>query len=1001
VEITNRSLDRYKLSLRQTDNARQALDRMLSGSQPCTPANLFTVGRGLWNLVTDTTSKGGRQDALTAFWHVLLYELRRRLPRANTCEQWVELDRLLQYLSTVPITTNDKRYTAWKAFLDRWVSPPFPNLPPEAEAALEPYQKNIVGKFHEISLSGFGGPGAQSEAEGKAELAKVYVDLDAKTDPGTGTHGRMEAAELGQAPPDRVPALERIALQPRLVLIGLPGSGKSTLLKFFSLCLAQCGLKPEAHWLAHLHLWPKEEADLIPVFVELRQFAAGFLGKTPDVYDGQYLTDYILAQLKPSPLEKCAGPLTEALTAGRVIVFLDGLDEVPDDDTLRRFVLDTVEAFAIGPFKASRIVVSCRPRSYDDPKWQLDGFERAELAELDKAKIEQFIERFYEEVAHRNQDFEAKKADRVVKLKQAVQREELRELAANPFMLTVMAWLHRFEELPKKRAAILNRLVEMLLFKWEEIRLRDDKGHPEPRLSELLKQHDLEVTSLRRVLCRLAFQARLTSLLMSNGAKAPSCVSIPKSKLLSALEELPDPEKHSKNTREQWALQVCQVIDLRTGLLVPDGGDSFTMPYKLQEFLAGEHLTNRDELQTVGQEFGLISPPYSFDRVVAKLVGDNGYWEEVVKWAAAIQAHVKSAPADARDLALELCTAEAPSPAVAVRRAVVAGEILWEVGPQEIKNTHRLYGPNCLKRVRDSLDEMMTRKSLPPKQRASAGVARGWLEDLPRGVGLKDGLPDIDFIPTKPLPSGKFMLAENRQRVEIEQPYRISRYPVTVAQFQAFVAAGGYEDDRSDEATKHLLRWWGKEGLEWKRAKDITEPEDSDPVFQTPNHPRVGMSWYEAMAFCAWLTDRLWQKGELKKNQAIRLPHEAEWEQAARWNKQKDRADDRLYPWSGKDEQDLAQRCNMAETVIGHTSAVGLFPNGNADCGAADMSGNVWEWCENWYDEKEKQSRVLRGGSWGNVSPERLRCAYRNDCPPDGRNSNVGFRCVLVEDSSP
>ncbi len=630
-----------EVSLRKYDTERRCLERMLSGEQHCSPENLYTVGRGLWKLVTEPTTKEGRQDAIQTFWHALLHGLRRRFPRANTSEQWVELDELLQAPSAARSGTDDPRFAVWKAFLDRWILPPLPAfLASEAATALEPYRQNLVGKFFEISLSGFGGPGAQFEAEGKAELARVYIDLDAKAEAERGAHGRMEQAASGQTMPDKVPALKQLALRTRLVLIGLPGSGKSTLLKFFSLCLAQCGLEPDAHWLEHLKLWPKEETDLIPVFVELRQFAASLPATLPAVDGGQHLTNYIIQQLKPSPLEKCADALKTALTTGRAIVFLDGLDEVPDDDKLRRFVLDTVEAFALGPFQASRIVVTCRPRSCDDPAWQLNGFEKSDLAELDAPKIERFIEQFYAEVARRNPGFAALQADRIAKLKLAVQREELRELAANPFMLTVMAWLHRFEELPKKRASILNRLVEMLLFKWEELRQRDDPAHPETRLSELLNRHDLEVTSLRRVLCRLAFQARQAAPPPPGDQPAQPSVSIAKSKLLSALAELPDTDKHSPDTREQWALQVIQVIDRRTGLLVPEGGHFFTMPYKLQEFLAGEHLTNRDELETVGKELGLHWDRYPFDQVVTQLVGDNGYWEEVVKWAAAIQAHV-------------------------------------------------------------------------------------------------------------------------------------------------------------------------------------------------------------------------------------------------------------------------------------------------------------------------------------------------------------------------
>jgi formylglycine-generating enzyme required for sulfatase activity len=104
----------------------------------------------------------------------------------------------------------------------------------------------------------------------------------------------------------------------------------------------------------------------------------------------------------------------------------------------------------------------------------------------------------------------------------------------------------------------------------------------------------------------------------------------------------------------------------------------------------------------------------------------------------------------------------------------------------------------------------------------------------------------------------------------------------------------------------------------------------------------------------------------------------------------------------GKDDADLAEHCNMYETGIGHTSAVTLFPQGKADCGAMDLSGNVWEWCENWYDGKIKGFRVLRGGSWFDVGPDYLSCSFRFRDASFYRSHYYGFRCVVVlGDSAP
>ena len=124
------------------------------------------------------------------------------------------------------------------------------------------------------------------------------------------------------------------------------------------------------------------------------------------------------------------------------------------------------------------------------------------------------------------------------------------------------------------------------------------------------------------------------------------------------------------------------------------------------------------------------------------------------------------------------------------------------------------------------------------------------------------------------------------------------------------------------------------------------------------------------------------------------MPKEAQWERAARG------IDGRDHPWKGG-EDDIALRCNMGGTGIGHTSAAGLFPSGKAACGAMDMSGNVWEWCEDLY-QSDQPYRVLRGGSWIHYGLRSLRASYRGSGDPGSRSCDVGFRvvCVVVGSAS-
>ena len=138
-----------------------------------------------------------------------------------------------------------------------------------------------------------------------------------------------------------------------------------------------------------------------------------------------------------------------------------------------------------------------------------------------------------------------------------------------------------------------------------------------------------------------------------------------------------------------------------------------------------------------------------------------------------------------------------------------------------------------------------------------------------------------------------------------------------------------------------------------------------------------------------------------KLGQAIELPHEYEWEVAARWDGEK--ADGRTYPWG--DEFD-PQKANTHEGGIRQTTAVGLYPAGkNEALDLYDLSGNVWEWCRNKYDnpyddavEQSGDWRVLRGGAWINLQ-ESARVANRNEDLNDRSNRDYGFRVVVVRRS--
>jgi len=206
---------------------------------------------------------------------------------------------------------------------------------------------------------------------------------------------------------------------------------------------------------------------------------------------------------------------------------------------------------------------------------------------------------------------------------------------------------------------------------------------------------------------------------------------------------------------------------------------------------------------------------------------------------------------------------------------------------------------------------------------------------------------------------------------EVElKAYQLGRYPVTVEDYQRFMEDDGYQNER----------WWKAGGFGQR-----SEPGRWEEQSEHPNRPVVGVSWYEAAAYCAWA--------------GVRLPTEAEWERAARGTEGWE------YPW-GHEPPDPS-RANYRETKVGRPSPVGLFPLGATPEGIQDLAGNVWEWIADWYapdyygksprenpqGPRRGEGRVVRGGCWF-VGSRVLRAAYRYWDVPEDRYDVQSFRCA-------
>jgi formylglycine-generating enzyme required for sulfatase activity len=210
----------------------------------------------------------------------------------------------------------------------------------------------------------------------------------------------------------------------------------------------------------------------------------------------------------------------------------------------------------------------------------------------------------------------------------------------------------------------------------------------------------------------------------------------------------------------------------------------------------------------------------------------------------------------------------------------------------------------------------------------------------------------------------------------------IDRYPVTVNRFRRFVEAGaeGYLDER----------FWSAEGWRWRKNVKRTEPRSWADQLSHSNRPVVSVSWYEAEAYCAWLSAR--------SGHRVSLPTEAQWEYAARGGA------GRKYPWGDAEPTD--RHMNFKMRVV-HATPVGIYPEGATPEGVQELSGNAWEWCRDWraaYQPEDQTdplgpnggtSRVLRGGGF-DLNARGCRAAYRFNNLPELGLGYVGFRCVVL-----
>jgi formylglycine-generating enzyme required for sulfatase activity len=847
-------------------------------------------------------------------------------------------------------------------------------------------------------------------------LSKIYTELD------TQSSVKLTAAEKKALKDrhDRSPeleginerdeerplrALEAVAAHRRLVLLGEPGGGKSTFGRHVAHELAMRALAHEAPSPTFVRDW-KDKTKCLPVIVILRDFDAWLPDPLSGKAEPKHVLDFIHHTLAQNNQSAAIASMNAALAKGTAFVLFDGLDEVDR----REFVGAALTAFARGYPEGNRYLLTCRVASYpdDQPALQIPIFDqRFTLRRFDRAKVRQFVQAWYAELQRVGDVTATEAANKQAMLIKALdEREDLLDLAQNPHQLKLMTWVHTHKQLPDYRAQVYYETIQLAL--WQRERLKRVGPGAGAVVGDAIKLEALlhGIDNGRKVIVDKLAQAAFRALEIHKpeasttaGTDADKLADVSESALERDLAEL---RKDGRGKPDKnWARDVLDEVCLRSGLLARRLGGNLTFPHRtIQEYLAGAHMLAERDM-----------PAW-----VHALADDYARWREAVLLGVGKEKYVDNQPQYRIEALVKQLLRDAqhkPDDPIAWRKTLLAGEILVEINAAKWQD----FEGDLIDATRQQLRRLIEENRLPALPRVNAGDALARIGD-PRFFGEEQmHLPNDGALGFTHVPAGRFYMGtrpedfervmtlvkaskddwkyfEREKNPQPETPtdaYYIARYPVTVAQFKQFV------------------------------TETQTQLHNSDALQGLDTHPVRWVTWYEAMAYCDWLTERIKtsqvairiaetsEVGARIRNEGWRvmLPSEAEWERAARGD-----ADMRVFTWA--DDVPHPDRANYHETGIGRRSPVGCFPGGVSLHGCLDMVGNLWEWTRSIYapypydpsdlqranvKADDNEPRVLRGGAFDNT-PRGARVASRNYDHPNNVSVESGFRVVVRAHSS-
>jgi formylglycine-generating enzyme required for sulfatase activity len=619
-----------------------------------------------------------------------------------------------------------------------------------------------------------------------------------------------------------------------------------------------------------------------------------------------------------------------ALDCGTALIMLDGLDEAKNAN-LRNLIVDKVMDFYSRHRwqTGNKFVITSRIIGYQEVRLTVPGLVECILVDFDDGEITQFIDRWTLalETQTDGQLREVNtKRDRQCLL-QAVKRNlGLRRLAANPLLLTILVLMKQQGiNLPERRVELYDQYIKTLLSS-----------------KSFNSAHDFDPVQSIKILALLALWIHKI-----NPGSGTVKQEVLRQKLKTIYMEL------DKQDPERCASQFLDYVHKDVGLLVERGPKEFGFIHlRLEEYLVAVGIA----LQGQGSAIVICE--------ALKPHLHESYWHEIILLTINYIGLIQQLDTIAGEV-VETLIQEEQQLDLNSEAVIIAGEAVLDacspVGiPIDKKN-----------KIVGALQITMQNTEVRLELRRRAGSILGSLSWLP---------DDLDIF--LKVSAGSFLYGEDKGEDKQEQiipyDYWIAKYPVTNFQYNHFIKDGGYQ----------RKQFWSDVG--WQCHQGREHPQFwNNASLSNPIFPVVGVSWYEAEAYCCWLNEKLHKSGlntvdrsiPLPEDYIVRLPTNKEWERTARGT------DGREYAWGTNFMPNYANTSRANSTG---TTAVCTYPQGESPVGAWDMCGNCWEWTS---------TCNMRGGSWDN-SQSFARCSFSGGNLPGFIFTFVGFRVVVSQQNS-